>query len=363
MLAEPARCEPMNKRPEPAAPLWTLHGRGLLFEPGTAPFQACHASTITEVAPGDYCAAWFGGTREGAADTAIWLTRRLDGTWGTPECVACVRDEAHWNPVLFHDDASGQTQLYFKVGMEIPTWETWVMRSTDGGRTWSEPAELVPGDRGGRGPCKNKPIRLSNGDLLAPASLEGHAWQAFVDRSSNNGRSWAAEDTVPLVKRELQAACRGKTADGGPGESGVIQPTLWESAPGCVHMLLRSTFGRICRSDSDDDGHTWCRIYPTDLPNNNSGIDLVRLQDDRLVLVCNPVAENWGERSPLTVLASDDNGATWTTLTDLEDEPPPAGQKRKPEFSYPGIIRTTSGLALVYTWKRRSIAFVEGDLS
>lgn len=58
---------------------------------------------------------------------------------------------------------------------------------------------------------------------------------------------------------------------------GVIQPTLWESSPGTVHMLLRSTEGSIYRSDSTDGGVSWCPPYDTGLPNNNSGIDLDRL--------------------------------------------------------------------------------------
>jgi predicted neuraminidase len=86
------------------------------------------------------------------------------------------------------------------------------------------------------------------------------------------------------------------------------------------------------------------------------------LADGRLVLVCNPVGKNWGDRTPLSVLASDDNGQTWTTLTDLEDEPPLAGHERRPEFSYPSIIKASGGPALVYTWKRTSIVFAKGNL-
>src|SRR3546814_13002149 len=58
---------------------------------------------------------------------------------------------------------------------------------------------------------------------------------------------------------------------------GVIQPALWESAPGKVHMLLRSSAGVICRSDSEDYGKTWSPVYKTDLPNPNSGIDATKL--------------------------------------------------------------------------------------
>ena len=45
--------------------------------------------------------------------------------------------------------------------------------------------------------------------------------------------------------------------------------------PGHVHAMMRSTRGKIYRSDSTDYGRSWCPAYATTLPNNNSGIDVV----------------------------------------------------------------------------------------
>ena len=59
--------------------------------------------------------------------------------------------------------------------------------------------------------------------------------------------------------------------------------------PGEVHALFRSTDGRVYRSDSADDGRSWERAYPIDLPNNNSGLDVVRMRSGLLALACNPV--------------------------------------------------------------------------
>ena len=85
-----------------------------------------------------------------------------------------------------------------------------------------------------------------------------------------------------------------------------------------MHMLLRSSEGFVYRSDSADDGETWCSAYALSLPNNNSGLDLVRTAGGVLYLVCNPVAANWGQRSPLSLFKSTDEGASWQKLLDLE---------------------------------------------
>src|SRR5687767_15385741 len=73
-----------------------------IFE--SAPFASAHASTIVETREG-LVAAWFGGTREGAADVGISMSRRVSGKWTSPVEVATgVIIDARfptWNPVLF----------------------------------------------------------------------------------------------------------------------------------------------------------------------------------------------------------------------------------------------------------------------
>ena len=302
-----------------------------------APFDQCHASTLVQAGADRFLAAWFGGTEEGKNDVAIWSAEREGGGWSETRQLAKVADLPHWNPALLAAP-DGRIYLFFKVGSATDVWQTWTIASDDGGRTWTPPRELVPGDLGGRGPVKNKPIVLSDGAWLAGASLEREeGWDVFADRSEDGGRSWQAS---ALVAREDF-----------PGD-GVIQPTVWESAPGRVHMLVRSSCGWILRSDSQDFGRTWPPLYNTDLPNNNSGIDLVPLDDGALASICNPVGEDWGPRSPLSILLSVDNGRTWPRRLDLETDPG--------EFSYPAIIATPDGLAATYTWNRRRIAFWAG---
>ena len=228
--------------------------------------------------------------------------------------------------------------LFFKVGKKIPMWKTYFSLS-DNGVDWSEPAELVPGDiGGGRGPVKNKPIRLRSGRVIAPASDERNTlWVCFADISNDDCRTWKRMRTVPTK------SLRGFYVP-------MIQPTLWQSEDGNVHMLTRTSRGRIYRSDSSDEGETWCRAYRTKMPNNNSGIDLVLAGNGKIYLVCNPVKKNWGGRSPLDLLVSEDGGETFNLLMRLED-------REGGEFSYPAITERDGVLHITYTYDREYIAY------
>ena len=315
----------------------------------------CHASTVIKT-PDGLLSCWFGGTHEGKADVAIWSSRKLDGNW-TASVKLADGAESNWNPVLFYNE-QGKLHLFYKEGQQISDWQTYLLTSADDGKTWSKASEMVVGDvSGGRGPVRNKPITLSNGSVIAGGSIEKGIWSAFVDVSTDGCVTW--EKSAPIEIAGLSYNTGEKTAESNIAVSeqsfygrGVIQPSLWESAAGRVHMLLRSSEGYMYRADSEDYGKTWSDAYKTELPNNNSGLDLVKAPfDGNLYLVCNPVQANWGMRSPLSLFKSEDNGATWRKLCDLENEPG--------EFSYPAIIASDEGVVITYTWNRKNIACVE----
>ncbi|UCD27715.1 MAG: exo-alpha-sialidase, partial [Planctomycetota bacterium] len=136
---------------------------------------------------------------------------------------------------------------------------------------------------------------------------------------------------------------------------GIIQPTVFETSDGKLRFLCRATrqIGKICSSTSTDGGHTWSPAQPIDLPNPNSGIDAVRLNDGRILLVYNHTLT---ARSPLNVAISRDHGESFKTALELETAPG--------EYSYPAVIQTTDGrVHATYTWKREKIKHVSFDPS
>ncbi|MEW5815143.1 MAG: sialidase family protein [Spirochaetota bacterium] len=325
----------------------------LIFQ-GERPFSFCHASTLTLLSDGELIAAWFAGTTEGSDDTAIWSSRRERGKW--LPCVKLVDDKnaPNWNPVLFQKD-DRTLLLFYKAGRKISEWSTRVIVSNDGGRSWSPPRELVPGDRGGRGPVRNKILKLNEKIWIAPASVEDRIWRAFADVTEDGGITWKKSNEITIRNIDYNTVTEIKSDIPVSEQSlkgrGVIQPTLWESEPGKVHMLLRSTEGCIYRSDSIDGGRTWGTAIPTNLPNNNSGIDIVKIENGALVLVFNPVGVNWGPRTPIALMVSFDNGETWGDMHILENT--------EGEYSYPAIVAKNNTLYLTYTWRRKSIVYWE----
>lgn len=323
-----------------------------LFRPDTA-FCECHASSVLPW--GDrVLAAYFAGAHEKADDVGIWLSVRQGEVWNAPRRIAKVNETPHWNPVLFDQD-DGRIALVFKVGREIPEWRSYIQFSDDGGQTWTEAEPLDAANPAG-GPVRCKPLRLSSGELLAPCSDEGETgWFPRVDLSTDGGGSFARLAEIPLNRTD---AARPDYLAG----AGAIQPTLWESAPGHVHALLRTTAGRIFRSDSADGGRTWCTAYPTNLPNNNSGIDLTQV-NGALYLVLNPVGGNWAARTPLMLMRSLDNGAHFTEVCVLCDTPLDDVHGRTSEFSYPAIVARGGMLYITFTHQRKTIAFCQLSLS
>jgi predicted neuraminidase len=333
----------------------------LIFKPGSTSFPESHASTIVELKNGELMAAWFGGTREGAPDVAIWSSRKVNGKWTNPVKLEQEAGFPSWNPVLFHTH-DGRLWLYYKVGPSPSQWAAGRMFSDDEGKTWSKEERLPAGILG---PIRTKPLVLNDGTIVSGSSVEAHeVWSAWVERSTDEGKAWTRIGPI-TVSRERDAAeppaanppkdAPGWAADKGPRKYvGIIQPSV--ISLGGKHLRLyarsRTLASKVVVADSMDNGMTWTQGRFIDVPQNNSGLDVVRLADGRIVMIFNNTTVG---RTPLNLAVSAD-GEHFRVFATLEDT---VGQ-----YSYPAIIQEQDGsLDMTYTWQRKSIKYVHLTLA
>ena len=337
--------------------------RKLIFQPGSVPFASSHASTIVELKDGSLLAAWFGGTEEGNPDVAIWSSPASAGEsplWSPPKELAREPGVPCWNPVLFHTK-DGRLWLYYKFGPSPDTWTAARKFSDDEGRTWSQTEHLPAGLIG---PVRAKPLVLSDGTIVSGSSLEAyHSWAVWIERSIDGGKTWTRTGPIVPPADAMKAGVHERTTANPshvPGSqewneiTGIIQPSVVSLGGNHLRFYARSTsnIARIIVADSFDEGITWSGVRPLDLPNPNSGIDVIVLKDGRVVLVFNNTSTG---RTPLNLAVSHD-GEHFRIFATLEDGPG--------EYSYPAIIQGKSGdLYITYTWNRKSIAFRRLSLS
>lgn len=304
-----------------------------------APFKSCHAATICSLNNGELMAAWFGGNYEGDTSVAIWAAFRNSNGWTVPRKIATGtlngKTYACWNPVLF-TDKKGKLYLHYKVGPDPRNWLGFYTSSTDKGRNWSAPIQLPDSLLG---PIKNKPLQLSNGDILYPSSRESEdeeSWMAHIEKSTTSLLNWRTY-TLP------------------PTEFGIIQPTLLQYKDKRIQALFRSRQHVIVQSWSTDEGEHWSVPTATSLPNPNSGIDAVSMRNGTQLLVYNPLkaGANWWEGRSVLKIASSTDGINWKDVYTLEDH-------KEGEYSYPAIIvDDADNIHVVYTAKRAVIKYVQ----
>lgn len=318
---------------------------GFIYE--EAPFPEAHASTIEET-PAGLVAAWFGGTEEKNPDVGIWVSRHLDGQWSTPVEVANgVQSEdlryPTWNPVLFQAP-NGPLVLFYKAGPSPQEWWGLVRTSSDNGETWSEEAKLPDGVLG---PIRAKPILMADSTLLAGSSTEHDGWIVHMERllvPENVEDMWRTDYMAQRASWEIVNNLNDAE------EFDAIQPTILVHSPAELQIMCRSQQDVIAEAWSTDGGQTWGSMKASELPNPSAGIDSIKMQDGRFLLVYNPTISG---REKLGLAVSED-GKSWESVALLENA--------EGEYSYPAMIQASDGqIHVTYTWKRQRIKHVVVD--
>ena len=236
------------------------------------------------------------------------------------------------------------------------------MYSDDEGKTWSKEERLPAGLLG---PIRAKPLVLDDGTIVSGSSVEAHeTWAAWIERSTDNGKTWAKIGPI-TVSREADAAetpaadppkdAPGWAADKGPRKYvGIIQPSV--ISLGGKHLRLyarsRTLASKVVVADSMDNGLTWTQGRFIDVPQNNSGLDVVRLADGRIVMIFNNTTVG---RTPLNLAVSMD-GEHFRCSRHWRIRSASTLIRRSSR-------RLTGSLEMTYTWQRKSIKYVHLPLA
>jgi predicted neuraminidase len=348
-----------------------------------------HAAFLQWLPDGALACAWFAGTLEGRSDIFVRMATLAPGAdrWGSADLLSDDDARSEQNPVLFPDPRGGSVNLFHTA--------------QPGGRQEECVVQRRPVERTGSG-WHGGPARTLT-DLPPGSFVRGSlvvrddgAWMLplFLCKTVPGARWTGSHDTAALAVSE----------DGGQSWTLTHVP----DSTGCVHMTIvplggsrMAAFFRrrqsdfVYRTESEDGGRAWSAPQPTDVPNNNSSIVAVRLDDGRVALLCNPVSAAdsaarreslydeldeqgdgradptggivpiWGvPRAPLTLCVSGDGGRTFPLRKVVENgegtclsNNPLDGRNK--ELSYPAMVQGPDGdLHLAYTFHRRAIKYV-----
>jgi hypothetical protein len=308
------------------------------------PTNSCnhHGSSVAVDPDGTVLAVWYSGRGEYSPDSRIVWSRLPPGVpraWTPWETLFDEPDIPEGNPVIHVDDRTGEWWMFF-VTVHGTSWNDGILRmirSADRGAHWSAPVTLRDEKNW---MFRNRPIRLSNGEVLVPCYDETLFVPTYLVSADGFTKAW--EQVSPPEDRLIQAL-------------GQIQPTVIERPDASLFALMRNG-NVLCRGagievTSTDRGRTWSDPACSAVPNPGGAMEMTRLPSGAVALAFD---NSPTDRQPLAVALSDDHGATWAAVGNVLDACDGGS------CGYPSIAGDpTDGSAWVtYTHNRRTIGFV-----
>lgn len=325
----------------------------------SGPFSTAHAPTVTKLENGDLLCAWFAGSFEGSPDISIVLSKfdHLSQEWNEPKIISQDDTRSEQNPSFFHAPDNSVWLIYTSQEGRQPDKDNMqftsiikYQKTSDNGESWSEPEVLF----NQQGTFARQAIQvLSNGRWI---------FSTWVCEDSEFGLTndptvMHVSDDEGLTWKEVRM----------PDSNGRVHANVIELENGHLVAFMRSRFADyIYRSESTDYGDSWTAPEPTTLPNNNSSVSAIKLDNGAIAIAYNANSANnpekgkvaWpGLRNPVVVSVSEDAGKTWPIGRIIEHAEGFIGVENKTnnsQFEYPTIYQDPQGyLHLVYAYKNR----------
>lgn len=325
------------------------------FVPNESMVASVHSPALAQLANGELLAVWFGGTREGARDvalyTSIWnpLTQTWSATGPLVTQEQTQREVGRYikklgNPVLY-TDARRRTWVFF-ISVSIGGWSFSQINfktTSDNGNTWSPAKRLMMTPLFNFGTLvKGQPYAYSDSTIGLPVYRDHAEFASFAE--------------LAILNEEGEVIDKVRISH---GTSGGGQPSIVPLDTTRALGFLRykgSEPRRILFTQSGDAGQTWTPPIRTGFLNPDSALMALRLRDGTLLIVFNNSTQ---DRGNLSLAKSSDEGASWKATHVFEDEKGVGADGAPPEFSYPYILQTCDGnIHLLYAWNRKRIKHV-----
>ncbi len=341
---------------------------------------ACGAC-VREAPNGDLLCWWLSGSgTEPATDNNVLMARSTDKgkTWSAPEVFIAAGDMAGACTAMWatSDGRLIAFAAQWPSEKEYTQWFYSRLISKDNGHTWSAPEPFVVHDTHA---AIGGPIRLADGDYLfagsffdqRPKPLTGSVSTLLDTTTESEALAVPPAEGNPGIGPKFLAYLHGTSVYvtsnvDGTGLSeyghianrplGLLEPTCVQLHDGRIVMLMRAeNAGYLWRAESSDNGRTWTDAWETDIPNPTSSIQLLRLDDSRIVLLHNACGERGKmiQRDPLSIWISDDELASWSIKADV---------LHGGWLAYPNGIVLDGRLVFVYDRNRRQVRFVEATI-
>lgn len=343
--AAPAAKAPAAKAKDTTPP------RGRMIVPHTKESPRNGEGTFLTLAGGELAYVYGAFTGMGDTDRSrLGVIRSKDGgdTWSEPAILMEDAGVSLLHPSLVRLAGGGIGLGYSKLTNSTKAVKVF-RYSKDEMKTWSDEIPISDGSYGYMTGAHDRMLLVGGKRIVntvhakIPGGAKGRALGTFVFTSDDEGLTWQKRPAELL---------RAPAPEGSQGEGGFYETSIAEAPGGELLQVGRTNTGYMFESRSKDAGTTWSAPEKTTVLNPVAPARVTRVPgSDALVLL-----RNWdpnlkpgahGSRTTLVLQVSRDGGRTWTEPRIIEK----TGASR---FDYPCAYWTGDTLHVAYR------AFIRG---